>query len=157
MIRVTTPSGSKTIGSIGIRNIPGDRAIGRGSILTPDGSVVFFKSAAASGPLSVSLSRNITQSAVASATTIGGTTPSVTASANGGVGPYTYAWSLVSDDGPTWTIVSPSAATSAFRHSGVPAGDIRTAIFQCTVTDARGRTGGAVVTAIIRNYGGTFS
>lgn len=65
------------------------------------------------------------------------TTADVTTTPSGGVGPYTYAWALISyDAGVAPTILSPTAATTKFVQTGLAPGDYFTALFRCTVTDS---------------------
>ena len=71
---------------------------------------------------------------------IGITTNSVTATAVGGTGPYSYAWTRTDGGADAWTISTASAATTSFRASAVPPSDTHTATFICTVTDANGVT-----------------
>lgn len=89
------------------------------------------------------LSASITpDSATGSAFSGAVTTNTVTAVPSGGQAPFTYAWSLISYDGPTPTITAPSSASTAFR------GTVNhEALFQVTVTDALGNTAQAQVTA----------
>ncbi len=71
---------------------------------------------------------------VTSASAIDVTTDQITASASGGNGgPYTYAWSKVS--GETFTINSPSSASTTFTATLVPAGHSRSAQYKVTVSD----------------------
>lgn len=75
------------------------------------------------------------------------TTNSVTASASGGLFPYTYSWALISHDNPgTPVAVSPTTATTSFR--GLPDG---TATFRVTVTDSLGSRATANVLASFAN------
>lgn len=65
------------------------------------------------------------------------TTAVVTVTPTGGIGPYTYAWSVLSySSAISPTIAAPSNASTSFTQ---PAVDIsETATFRCTVTDADG-------------------
>lgn len=67
----------------------------------------------------------------------------------GGVAPFTYAWT--SDVGD----MSPTASTAAnTRFTGqIEGGDSVSDTFTCTVTDARGQTATATVSASVYNYG----
>jgi hypothetical protein len=64
------------------------------------------------------------------------TTNSVTVSVTGGVGGFTYAWTYVSGD--TFTVLSPSAATTQFRRS--TANGVFNGVYRCTVTDSTAAT-----------------
>jgi hypothetical protein len=55
-----------------------------------------------------------------------------TASVTGGVGPFTYAWTLISG-GAVFGIDSPTSATTTF--SGVGYSDLDIATYKCVVTD----------------------
>lgn len=70
------------------------------------------------------------------------TTASVTALASNGVGPYSYAWAYVSGD--SFTINSPSAATTTFSKTGAVVGTAYSGTYRCTATDS---TGGTPLTA----------
>lgn len=68
------------------------------------------------------------------------TSQNATATATGGVGPFTYAWTRGSTIGDIQA-VSPSAASTVFRATGIGPGATWDAIFICTVTDtATGQT-----------------
>lgn len=73
------------------------------------------------------------------------TTNSTTASATGGIPPYTYSWTLTGASGPTITITSPSTASTAFT-AHIPVGQTALAEGVCTVTDSIGDQGQAFVT-----------
>jgi len=84
-------------------------------------------------------------SVVAAPGTISGTTAgtgtavtnSTTATPTGGTAPYTYAWQIISFDGPvTPTANSPTAATSAFTQTGIGIGESFSATIVCQVTDS---------------------
>ena len=66
------------------------------------------------------------------------TTNSVTVTPTGGTGPYTYAWAYVSGDA-VFTATSPAAATTTFSGS-VAAGEDKTAVWSCTITDSLAAT-----------------
>lgn len=79
------------------------------------------------------------------------TTSASTASASGGIGPFTYAWSGTGG----WTINSPAAATTSFTSPGVAPGDQANGDFSCIVTDASGATAQTnFVLATVTNLGG---
>ena len=88
-----------------------------------------------------------------SAADIDVTTNDITATPVGATAPYTYAWTEVSSSA-VWTILSPTASTTRFRAVDVPGNSSATAVFLCTVTDSRGRTGTVEVTAEAYNFGG---
>lgn len=77
----------------------------------------------------------------------------VTVSVNGGVAPYSYAWTQVSGDPMTAT--NPSSPSTAF-FAGVNPSTTLSAVWQCTVTDAAEVTGSVQVSAKLRNIGGTL-
>ncbi|MEL7445567.1 MAG: hypothetical protein AAGK02_07115 [Pseudomonadota bacterium] len=98
----------------------------------------------ASGGVTVSMSPTFAHDDISGAGT--GTTNSVTASATGGTGPYTYAWSKVSGD--TFTVNGPSAASTSFSAT-VSAGETKSAVYKVTATDSLTATGSAQVSVSI--------
>jgi hypothetical protein len=75
------------------------------------------------------------------------TTGTATATPSGGLGPFTYAWTLVSNSGVTGPqIASPTTASTQFY--GTPTdGSSGSCVFRCTVTDSLGSTATADITA----------
>lgn len=69
----------------------------------------------------------------------------------GGIGPYTYAWTLVS--GTAMTLSGANSATTNFRLN-VPAGDVFEAVYRCTVTDVFGQTASDTVPVLLSNFSG---
>ena len=79
------------------------------------------------------------------------TTGQATASPQGGVAPFTYAWSSATG----WTVVSPAAATTGFRADDVPAFESASATFDCTITDSTGASAvNNQINATATNLGG---
>lgn len=100
-----------------------------------------------------SLTVNITPVAVWNSGPAGTvTTPSATAGVSGGTGPYTYAWSRVSGD--TFTVTSPTAATTTFSASVGVVNSTKIATYKCTVTDSLGVTGSDTVDVEVDYNGG---
>jgi len=92
-----------------------------------------------SPPLSVSAG-NIVASGVNSpagnqSSTVDG---SSTAAPFGGVSPYTYSWSIVTQSGATITLSGATTATVTASRTGTPG--VSTATLRVTVTDAIGAT-----------------
>lgn len=77
----------------------------------------------------------------------------VTATGAGGTAPYSYSWARVSGAANASTtgivVTSGSAAATTFSASSLAAGESRSAVWRCTVTDANGFTGTADVTVTI--------
>lgn len=81
------------------------------------------------------------------------TSSAATVSATGGATPYTYAWSRVSGDS-TINAVNVSSASTRFSATDMTgAGDSRSAVFKCTVTDS---TPGTAQTAMTGNVSVTL-
>lgn len=65
------------------------------------------------------------------------TSPSITCTPSGGLAPYTYVWSFVSQDGfATYTINSPTLATCSVTASGCPEDQTVGCVIHCSVTDS---------------------
>lgn len=86
-------------------------------------------------------------------------TPQITATPAGGFGPYTYAWTLVSNGGGTASVaVNPSNATTSFSKQNVAVGQAFTDTWRVTVTDSTGDTATEDVSVTFSNLstGGGF-
>jgi len=155
VIGVQTASGPATIGAVSIRTAAGDVDIARISMLTSDGDAILFDSAAPGGSLTASVSPSVVYGAGASESDILVQTSATTASAENGTAPFTYSWEQTTGD-TAWEIASPLAKSTSFEYFGLAAEVEEQATFTVTITDARGRTDTAVVTANVVNYGGLF-
>lgn len=84
------------------------------------------------------MSVNIAPTSVFGFTTTGSaTTDPATATPTGGTPPYSYAWTVVSYDGPVTPMAdSPTSATSTFTQTSIAPADAFSAVFRCTVTDS---------------------
>lgn len=82
------------------------------------------------------------------------TTVGVTASSSNGTGPFTYAWTKVSDNGvgTGWQANTATAATTAFQAT-VPVSSTATAVFKVTVTDSTSAQGTANINVTLNNTG----
>lgn len=78
-------------------------------------------------------------------------TGNVLASAQGGRTPYSYAWAQNGSSPDTWTISSPTSATTHFTAQSIGPGSLAFAEFIVTVTDAAGLTATAIVEAQASN------
>jgi hypothetical protein len=141
---------SSAIGSIGIRAGGVNSDIARASILVGGVDYVIF--AGTAGSLTVDASPIDAVGSGNSPADVLVTTNLVTLTATGGTAPYSYSWTQI-DGVEVWGITAPSSAASRFNVT-VPGGGVETATFEGTVTDARGRTGSALVLATAYNFGG---
>ena len=150
MITLRTATGDKAISAMTLRTPTGDKGILRATLRTPTGDKVIFDSTSG-GPFTVEASPI---SAVGSGFVAGPVsvkTNTITVTATGGTAPYTYAWTRVS--GPAgFNILSPTSNATRFAIT-LDQGEDATALFRCTVTDARARTGTVDVEANASNYG----
>lgn len=87
----------------------------------------------ASPPLSASISGGPASGSILGAGPV--TTGSITCSPTGGTAPYSYAWTFVS--GNSFTVDSPTSATTAFSTT-LSTAETKTATYRCTITDANG-------------------
>jgi hypothetical protein len=109
------------------------------------------------GSLSVSLSTDEVGGRVNSGLSVAIQTQSVTAIPDGGAGPYSYLWAQTGGTG-TWSITSPTAASTTFWGGNCGPDESLTATFHCTVTDAAGNVAvTATVTATVSNIGFNIS
>lgn len=108
---------------------------GRGSLVAEQDAQTdnINNTASSGGALSASASPSYAYNINGTGTVV---SSSVTVTASGGTPSYSYAWTKVSGD--DISVVSASSDTTVFQATGVTSGEIRTAIFRCTVTDSAG-------------------
>lgn len=156
MIGIQDASGKSGISAVKARDAGGNFNVAKVSVLMPDLSdYVVFDSAAAGG-LTVEIDPPFANAAGGSTSSIVVDSNEVTANVtSAGTPPYTYAW--VQDSGDSdWDALSPSAQSTRFRKANLAANTSSSAVFEVTVTDDRGRTGTAQITAQAINYGSPF-
>lgn len=104
-------------------------------------SISNFYGTSASVPLSISIS----PSSLYNSRSGGGslTSSPATGTGSGGTAPYTYAWTYVS--GNSYTINSPSSASTTFTTS-LTAGQLKSGVYRCTVTDSLSATASDTIT-----------
>lgn len=124
------------------------RGIARVSV----GAKVVFDSASGGG-FTVSIDPTLVTGAVAHTDPRTVTTQNALASPTGGAAPFTYSWAQTSGS-INWSVRTPTGQGTTFSCTSVAADSSETATFEVTVTDARGRTAVASVTASAQNYGG---
>lgn len=151
-MNVRDASGIDAIGAISVRGASGLAAIGFGLIRDTDSLETFFSPAG--GAFTVDVPPTVYGGA-AFTSPIAVTTENATATVTGGRAPYTFLWARTDAALGDWSIISPTAATTAFRRIAVGAGENDTAEFACTVTDANGSSvASSDVLAYVENYGG---
>ena len=138
-----------------LRNVTSIRLRDAGSVLRPI-RVVRMRDAANvlrvvwSG-LTAVLSTEQVEGAVSSRPPAKVTTNSVTASPEGGVGPFTYAWSAI--NAPGWMINSPASDTTSFISPFVEAGNLAEGTFKCTITGGGISADTPTLVAAASNFG----
>lgn len=79
------------------------------------------------------------------------TTGFTTVTPSNGVGPYSYAWSIINGGSGVVTALNPTSATSAFRDAGMSPRDTNTSTATCTVTDSTHATASVDVAVTFNN------
>jgi hypothetical protein len=108
------------------------------------------------GSLTASLSRDTVFGKVNTSLSVPIQTQSVQAIPDGGAEPDSYLWVQTGGSG-TWTINSPVSDMTVFTGGNCGPGEVLSATFHCTVTDAAGNSvTTSNVTATVSNIGATF-
>lgn len=154
MIRVRTSTGAAAIKAIRVRRPGGEtKAVFAGSLRNTVALKRFFTQ---SGSITATATPPTVSAYTATGSTATIVTASVTVAPSNGSSPYTYAWTLISSDGGTWSAQTPTTATTKFVCSGVGPGAEYAAVFRCTVTDSVGGTGTVDVEADVTNLGSLY-
>lgn len=156
MIRARTSTGIKAAAAMRVRD--GSAVLKTvGNVRLRDASntlKLVYTSSGSGGAFAVDASPLVAYGGRAGGATLSITSEEVSVSITGGVGPYTYLWTVVAVSSGTWSISAPNADKTRFIASAVPAFDTHSATFKCTVTDARGLTSdSATVEVNCSNYG----
>lgn len=152
MITLRTPNGDKAAAAITLRTPNGDQVVSQMVLRTETGDVPIYTAGGGAG-LVVEANPIVVTGAAGSSGTPNVPTNTVTVTVSGGTAPYSYLWTEIPGDFD-WSIGSPNAASTRFTALDVAAGDQYFTSFECTVTDARGRTGSVIVEANAFNFGG---
>lgn len=153
MIELRESGGLTEIGGVFVREASGLTEIGEVYLREASGLTLVWS---LTSDLAATASPPSVYGAAASPIAVAVTTGSTTASATGGVEPYSYHWTIVDDGiGPptTWEAVTPNSASTQFRTSPLAAGEDAAGTATCTVTDDRGNTAQAIVNVSAVNYG----
>jgi hypothetical protein len=75
----------------------------------------------------------------------------VTATPSGGKSPYTYLWSIVSDDGHVFTINNPTSATTTVKVEEMTSGTGATCTIACVCHDSTGLTATSANVIVLLN------
>ena len=149
--RITTGSISRAASGALRYTVGGWKRILRIKRLAADG-VTWRDVATFSPPMTASASPLTVSGVAISPTPVTITTNSTVASPTGGLGPYFYAWAVLTPPSMgTFSILSPAMATTAFRLTGVLSGSDDTAVVRCTITDTFGQTATVDVVAAFSN------
>lgn len=120
-----------------------DRTIVQGRIIGPDKVDRVFWDPSGTVSFSVTISPTVTGGSSYTSIVVTG---SVTATATGGTGPYSYAWSLGDFTNTTPpSVTSPSSATTTFQQTNVAVDDTDSATFTVTATDSLANTATASI------------
>lgn len=102
-------------------------------------------------PMTVSISPPLLELETSGVSTISGSATAVVA---GGIGPYTYSWTVLTFSAPaTPTIANATSATATFTQTGVSSSSPRTATFRVNATDSTGQTVSADIEVFFINLG----
>ena len=136
-------AGSVTRSITGMKGMDGAtlRPVLRAKVMDADG-VTLRTVAEFASPLSLSIFPAGLFGVANSSGDISVTTNSAVATPAGGLAPYTYAWTVLSDTNPDGavTALSATSATTAARMTNVGAYETFDAVLRCTVTDAASQT-----------------
>ncbi len=153
MIAAQTPAGKKGYLLRGIFTPRGKVRIATASVTSPTGDKVFWDMVTSSAGFAAEVLPSYVSGAGASSNSIQVVTNSPTAATTGGVGAVSFSWEKT-DGLESWSIERRLTASPSFIANAVPAGEVSTATFTVTATDAAGRTATATVFAQAQNYGG---
>lgn len=110
-------------------------------------SIQNFYGTSNAAPLSISISPSSLYNSRLGSGSL--TSPPATGTGSGGTGPYTYAWTYVS--GSSFTINSPGLASTTFTTS-LTAGQLKSGVYRCTVTDSLSATASATITVDLESF-----
>ena len=146
-IKVVTETGTKVVNSIRMMTAPGTvKRVRRIRIM--DTGDVLRTIFAGFDPITATISPSSFFVAEENQSTI---SENATAIVTGGVAPYTYIWSVVSNSGTLPVITSPATASPTFTQYDVASGETETAVFRVSVTDAIGQSATADLPAQFNN------
>lgn len=150
-IKVVTETGTKVVNSIRMMTAPGTvKRVRRIRIM--DTGDVLRTIFTGFDPITATISPSLLFAFSFNNSTVSGT---ATVSVTGGVAPFTYSWTIISNSGVLPTIVGATAASPTFTQTGVFVETSETAEFRVSITDAIGQT--ATVDLSAEFYNQSFS